>query len=231
MLYKIVNNTWKLVWKAYKIVRFTNLLLLILVNLGIIQIKKLIRRDSSMTHRETFNENGIVKIDSFITVNEAAQLMGYYESNDKLTNKGFIKEGTSNYKYNEKYTVGMHTALTPQVSSFLQDPVVPTYSLYKAWGEKSNVEPHKLDEASEITVLLCIGSDWWDWEFKFKNLKGEEETHKLKQGQGIIYKGNEVEHWTNEYIGGGTVKLMHLNYVKLLGDNQKHYFDKIINRG
>lgn len=189
-----------------------------------------------MTHRETFNENGVVKIDSFITVNEAAQLMGYYETNDKLTYK-FIKDGDSSYKYNERYTVGVHTALTPQVSSFIQEAVVPTYSMYRAWGERDKklqrtvIQPHKLDEAGEIAILLCIGSDWWEWEFKFKNLKGEEETHKLKQGQGIIYKGNEVEHWTNQYEGGGTVKLMHLNYVKLLGDNQKHYFDKIINRG
>ena len=75
-----------------------------------------------MTHRETFNENGIVKIDSFITINEAAQLMGYYESNDKLTHKGFINEGTSSYKYNEKYTVGVHTALTPTSIFFFTRP-------------------------------------------------------------------------------------------------------------
>ena len=91
--------------------------------------------------------------------------------------------------------------------------LVPTYSYHRLYVTDAELKRHKDRESCEISATLCLGYDNsnldnsydnWNWPM-FVNKKGEEGQKgtpiHMKPGDIIIYRGCDIEHWREPFIG------------------------------
>lgn len=101
--------------------------------------------------------------------------------------------------------------LTDQMQLFTGKPLVPTYSYHRLYTTGTELVRHQDRESCEISTTLCLGYDVsnidaekyvdFDWPMFIKEQNGSEIPVHLKPGDMIIYRGCEVEHWREPFIG------------------------------
>lgn len=115
--------------------------------------------------------------------------------------------------------------LVPTVSAATGRALFPTYSYFRVY-RRGDVLPRHVDRpACEISVSLSLGyvgaTDWPLW------LHGAAGTAaaSLAPGDGVIYKGIELEHWREPYTGESAAQVF-LHYVDQAGPHADWRFDK-----
>jgi hypothetical protein len=122
--------------------------------------------------------------------------------------------------------------LLPVMEKETKLKLIPTYSYARIYEKKSNLFRHKDRESCEISTTLNLGGDSWpifidptgeDNVFNKRNTdKGEECDIKktankgikinLEPGDMLVYKGDELEHWREEFNGEKCVQVfLHYN--------------------
>tara|TARA_R100001126_G_C4885242_1_gene181894 strand:+ start:1294 stop:1995 length:702 start_codon:yes stop_codon:yes gene_type:complete len=114
----------------------------------------------------------------------------------------------------------------------------PTYSYSRIYTEGDVLERHKDRPSCEISATMCLGYDYsiapkgYEWGM-FVEKTGElgkkgKEVH-LNPGDAIIYRGCDIEHWRDEFLGAIQSQVfMHYNDVngpngkKLMYDTKPH---------
>jgi len=103
----------------------------------------------------------------------------------------------------------------------------PNYSYARIYKKGDILKRHKDRFSCEISTTLNLGGDLWPIYLEpsgKENLKGIKVD--LKEGDMLIYKGNELEHWREEFKGENCVQVfLHYNNLKTKG-SKKNIYDK-----
>lgn len=138
--------------------------------------------------------------------------------NDKPCNKSFSVYGLLSFE-------ALLLQMQPLISKYCQIDLVPTYSYSRIYYSGSKLDKH-FDRAScEYSVTCCISCDGEPWDIYMKSKNNNEICIKLNEGDIAIYKGIEVEHWRNDYLGNRQIQAF-LHYVNSSGIYKEHIYDK-----
>ncbi len=116
---------------------------------------------------------------------------------------------------------------TPEVSKFLGETVLPTYSYARVYKNGATLEKHTDRNACEISLTINLSGDE-SWPIWIKTPDGKEVSLDLESGDAMLYLGCQAEHWREQYRGKEYVQVF-LHYVKSRGENSWAVFDKIQN--
>jgi hypothetical protein len=170
-------------------------------------------------------ENNYIVIPNFINPHKATLLEKEYRDYCAINNlDGDSQAPKSNSKYNYISFLELLCEKTQEVSSILEETVLPTYVYSRVYHNGSILERHKDRDACEISLTLHLGGDE-PWEIYIQTPTGEERCVNLQPGDAMLYLGKEAEHWRNEYNGDYYTQIF-LHYVRSRGECAYAYFDK-----
>ena len=97
-----------------------------------------------------------------------------------------------------------------------------TYAFWRCYTYGAELKKHKDRPSCEISVTLFIGSDGeHEWPIYMSGKKVN-----LKPGDGVVYRGCDVEHWRKPYKGDYHIQTF-LHYVDANGKHAAHKGDMI----
>ena len=103
--------------------------------------------------------------------------------------------------------------------------LIPTYSYARIYKKGDILHRHKDRFSCEISTTLNLGGDPWPIYLEpsgKENLKGIKVN--LDQGDMLVYKGNELEHWREEFKGENCTQVfLHYNNLKTKGSKENIY--------
>ena len=93
----------------------------------------------------------------------------------------------------------------------------PNYSYARIYKKGDILKRHKDRFSCEISTTMNLGGDLW-------SIYLEDVKVNLKPGDMLIYKGNELEHWRDEFKGEECTQVfLHYNNVKTKNSNKNIY--------
>lgn len=101
----------------------------------------------------------------------------------------------SRYKYPSYHQV--HKLVGKAIENILQIDLFPTYYYERCYWKNSVLVRHTDRPACEISISIQVSSNTKPWPIFFKKPNGEESSVTMNDGDGVIYKGIEIEHWRN----------------------------------
>ena len=97
-----------------------------------------------------------------------------------------------------------------------------TYTFWRCYTYGADLKKHKDRPSCEISVTVFIGSDGeHEWPIYMDGKKVN-----LKVGDGVIYRGCDIEHWRETYKGDYHIQAF-LHYVDANGKYANHKGDAI----
>ena len=100
--------------------------------------------------------------------------------------------------------------------------LLETYSYARIYQKGSELEKHTDRASCAISCTMNLGGDLWP--IFLKDKKGKTHKVNLKQGDLLIYKGCELEHWREEFTGDNCTQVF-LHYVEDNIENKKLKWD------
>jgi hypothetical protein len=170
-------------------------------------------------------QNNYIIIPNFISRNDASLLGKEFKNYCEKNNIGGDNQAlNSSSKYDYISFLELLCEKTPEISSILDETVLPTYSYARVYKNGSVLENHLDRDACEIslTVHLCGDSVW---PIFIETPNKEERSVILNPGDAMLYLGCESNHWRDIYFGEEYVQVF-LHYVRSRGDKSYAYFDK-----
>lgn len=175
-----------------------------------------------------FAENSYVIINNFINADMARLL---YEYTKTQAQRADFKYQNDFDLYNEHWDGNWVDPQAPGTYSRYGDPmfdtildqatnaminytginVIPTYSYYRLYVQNDVLERHKDRPSCEISTTLCLGYNVdnvdkneypnYNWPMWVQSKNGEEIPVGLEPGDMIIYRGHDIDHWREPFIG------------------------------
>jgi hypothetical protein len=102
--------------------------------------------------------------------------------------------------------------------------LLPTYSYGRIYYKDADLKKQTDRPTCEISATIVIQNDEKPWEIFLKNLNDEIVTVSLDNGDALIYKGCELEHWRDNYEGNKQIQAF-LHYVNSNGEYKDEYCD------
>jgi len=168
--------------------------------------------------------NGFLVVPNFIDRDRAARLgdefKDYAETND-IKDDAQVLNSKSHYNYIS--FLELLCEKTPEVSSLLGENVLPTYTYSRVYKKYNVLKKHFDKKTCEVSITLHLYGDK-EWMFYLKDRQGNIISVNLNPGDALLYLGNEIEHWREEYDGEEYVQCF-LHYVLSRGENSNLYFD------
>lgn len=107
--------------------------------------------------------------------------------------------------------------LLPILEKEVGEELYPVYSYARIYYTGSRLDPHIDRSSSEISVSVCIEKDASDWPLYIKTANSSTYEVNLNEGDIVVYKGCEQEHWRYEFTGKKQIQCF-LQYVKAKGE-------------
>jgi len=177
---------------------------------------------------EYFKKNHYVKIEKFISTELANFLYDYVK--DSANRLVYAEENIDNFdknvfgafddtqalgdysKYGDPVFDSLLSHKLTDMERLLDIRLVPTYSYHRLYTTDTELVRHKDRPSCEISTTLCLGYDTsnlddknWNWPMFVGPETGERGTLGkpvyMKPGDMIIYRGCNLEHWREPYIG------------------------------
>lgn len=115
--------------------------------------------------------------------------------------------------------------LRPLVERETAKSLFPTYSYFRVYRTGDRLERHRDRPACEISVTLNLGpADRAPWPIWIAGPLAATPVS-LSQGDGVIYRGCDCEHWRDTFTGNHAAQVF-LHYVDKSGPNAEWKFDK-----
>jgi hypothetical protein len=111
--------------------------------------------------------------------------------------------------------------LRPDVEAVTACPLVPTYAYARLYGRGDGLARHRDRAAAEVAVTVHLGHDGGEPPPICFAPGG---AVRQRPGDAVVYRGDRVEHWRDEYTGTAFGQLF-LNYVLADGDRRDLAFD------
>lgn len=164
---------------------------------------------------ENFTEQKVIGIDDLIE-NHTCEILAQAVIFKMLNNKNLKEDDSNSYGYYEEYaneiseTILLHCK--DQIEEKIGLDLVPRCSYVRVHKNGAELKNRLDEEDNEISVLITLsykpkleGYDPEDimfdpfefscpWPFYMNTARGEKNV-KIPIGHGVIYKGNEIEHW------------------------------------
>ncbi len=172
-----------------------------------------------------FLENNYVVIPNFINSYRANELSEEYKEYCLENNlSGDDQSPNSHSCYNYISFLELLCEKTQEVSSILEETVLPTYVYSRVYLNGSVLERHTDRDACEISLTVHLSGDK-PWPIYIKTPSGEEKKIILNSGDALMYRGREAEHWRENFEGQYYTQIF-LHYVRSRGECAYAYFDK-----
>ncbi len=169
-------------------------------------------------------DNNFVYIKNFISPQRAFELAkSFKECCIQNAIHGDDQAENSHAAYNYIGFLELLCEKTPEVSKFLGETVLPTYTYARIYKEGSDLKKHKDRPACEISLTLHLSGDA-EWPIFIEKPNGEEVSLNLGSGDAMLYLGCEAEHWREQFKGKEYIQVF-LHYVRSRGPNNFAFFD------
>jgi hypothetical protein len=117
------------------------------------------------------------------------------------------------------------TKLLPIMEKETKLKLNPNYSYARIYKKRDILKRHKDRFSCEISTTLNLGGDSWPIYLEptgKEGLKGIKVD--LKPGDMLVYKGNELEHWREEFKGENCAQVfLHYNNLNTKGSKENIY--------
>jgi len=180
------------------------------------------------TAQNYFEENNYVVIKEFLTA-EMAEI--FYQYTKTVTQAVDYKIQVDKPHYNESWDGGFGDGQVPDTFYRYGDPLidtlmimslnkmqeftgltlVPNYTYWRLYQKGNELKRHTDRGSCEISATLCLGYDVsnvdsnthpdFDWPMFVADKTGKEIPVHMKPGDLIVYRGIEIEHWRERFIG------------------------------
>ena len=127
--------------------------------------------------------------------------------------------------YNFKPFLELLCEKTNEVSSLIEETVLPTYTYARIYKNGEILARHRDRPACEISITVHLDGDA-KWGICIKKPSGEDICLDLKPGDAMIYFGCIAEHWRDNPFTGQNYSQVFLHYVRSRGSNAWAFFDK-----
>lgn len=178
-----------------------------------------------------FEDNGYVYMKGFLDKENAEELTRAL--------KGLVVE---NKTFNDDQcpkSQGIHSENAPVFDSLLEQllphfekasgkKLLPTYAYARLYAPGETLKNHRDRPSCEISSTLTLGFDGDPWPIfmsKEENPKNPEPIL-MDVGDAVLYRGQELYHWRNEYKEGEWQAQIFLHYVDADGPNTEWIYDK-----
>jgi len=170
-------------------------------------------------------ENNYLVIPNFISSDRSKLLSDEFKSYCEKENLlGDDQAPNSHSIYNHISFLELLCEKTPEVSSLIEETVLPTYSYARVYKEGSILEKHTDRDACEISLTLHLDGDY-PWPIWIETPQKEKKFVSLNPGDAMVYLGKIAPHWREEYKGSYYSQVF-LHYVRSRGECSYAYFDK-----
>ena len=112
--------------------------------------------------------------------------------------------------------------LLPKIESATGLKLLPTYTFFRVYKAGDILEKHRDRPSCEISISLCLRKKGNIWPIYINNT-----AIMLEEGDALIYKGCEVEHWREPYTEGTKLAQVFLHYVDANGPYTEWKNDKV----
>ena len=126
--------------------------------------------------------------------------------------------------YNYLYFIELLCEKTCELNDICGEPLLPTYSYARVYGNGDSLFAHTDRESCDISVTLNLDCDVV-WPIYIHNNEGQTIECSLNPGDAMIYKGKEALHWRDNFLGNECTQVF-LHYVRSRGPYKNEYFDK-----
>jgi hypothetical protein len=126
--------------------------------------------------------------------------------------------------YNFKPFLELLCEKTLEVSSLIEETVLPTYCYARMYKGPEVLARHRDRPACEVSLTLHLGGDA-EWPISIQRPDGTEASVILNPGDTMLYLGCVADHWREQY-GGVEYAQVFMHYVRSNGPYAWAYFDK-----
>ena len=114
--------------------------------------------------------------------------------------------------------------LLPMMEQITGKQLYNTYTYARIYYNGAIMTEHTDRPSCEFSTTVNISIDQEPWEIWFDNLKGDRFPISLNPGDLIVYKGDILPHWRDEYKGERQTQAF-LHYVDKFGKYRDYKFD------
>lgn len=198
-----------------------------------------------------FKEHGWVKIDKVIDKDMAYfayqyvkfcatrlslldNTVGFGNYNEDVFGTFEDKQAPGDFsRYGDMFFDTLMVLITERVEQAAGVKLMPTYTYHRLYTKGTELTRHKDRPSCAISTTMCLGYDTenlkdksWNWPM-FVGPKNGEKGSKgtpvyLQPGDMILYRGCEVEHWREPFIGNNHAQVF-LHYNEKDGKNAFQY--------
>jgi len=157
-----------------------------------------------MTNHQSFEKNGYLFVPGMITNPE----MLFSPVPEERGQINYFGKNKSNYEAEEKQVQGslsrynfppykeLHYLVKKEVEDTLDIDLYPTYYFDRFYFTGQGLKRHSDRPSCEVSVTLQISTNRKEpWPIWFETLSVDERFVNMKNGDAVIYKGCEREHW------------------------------------
>lgn len=176
--------------------------------------------------KQEIEQNNFLLVPNFISQEHAEILQKQFYELEAIG--GYSKDNqapNSPAVYNFKPFLELLCQKVNQVSSLIEEPVLPSYTYARIYKTGEVLARHRDRPACDISLTLHIGGDA-TWGIGIQKRNGEEVTLNLNPGDAMLYLGCEADHWRDTPFSGKNYSQVFLHYVRSNGPNAWAYFDR-----
>jgi hypothetical protein len=180
-----------------------------------------------------YEEKGFEIKRTFIPQYLAQYLRNYFEllrRNDKIPNKGDEQVEKSLGIYGDPAFDMLMLMCLPIVEQSVGKKLLPTYTYARIYFNGAALLPHTDRPECEHSVSLSLGGEYdLLWPLSFQH--DQQVIHAgLSEGDAVVYKGNKVVHWRDEFQGTTQYQIF-MHYVEADGEYKDKLYDTRPNIG
>jgi len=113
----------------------------------------------------------------------------------------------------------------PMVEEIVGKKLLPTYTYARIYFNGAQLLPHTDRDECEHSVSLSLGgASNALWPLWFKNEDKDPEYAAMYEGDAVVYQGNKVNHWRDEFEGESQFQIF-MHYVEAEGEHKDQLFD------
>jgi len=171
-------------------------------------------------------QNNFLFVPSFISQERAQVLSQEFfilERDNKCTKDNQVPNSPAIYNF--KPFLELLCEKTNEVTSLIEEQVLPTYTYARIYKNGEVLARHRDRPACEISLTVHIGGDV-SWNIGIQKPSGEEVDLDLQQGDAMLYLGCTADHWRSTSFSGQNYSQVFLHYVRSNGPNAWAYFDR-----
>jgi len=180
-----------------------------------------------------YEEKGFDIRQGFIPQYLAQYLRNYFEllrRNDQIPNKGDEQVEKSLGIYGDPAFDMLMLMCLPIVEQSVGKKLLPTYTYARIYFNGAALLPHTDRPECEHSVSLSLGGEYdLLWPLSFQH--DQQVIHAgLSEGDAVVYKGNKVVHWRDEFQGTTQYQIF-MHYVEADGEYKDKLYDTRPNIG